>query len=214
MLRVAGKSMRDAYQAAYQSTGNDMTMRSNGAKVERRPHVKRFIEQIKTETSTALVKQVSGDLALDRRYVLENLKEIVERCMTRAPVLDRSGKPVTVETKQGTLAAAFMFDAKGANTALQLIGKELGMFVERKEVRHGPLAQASDEELDAELTQIARDLADITGKPLKRILMESVRAELAIDVTPTEHANAAAGDDDATDGTPGGESERADVGLQ
>jgi len=36
-----------------------------------------------------------------------------------------------------------------ANTALTLIGKELGMFIDRKEIRTGPLEDVPDEQLDA-----------------------------------------------------------------
>ena len=60
-------------------------------------------------------------------YVLSNLREIVERCMERAPVTNRSGAQVSDE--QGR--AVWCFDAKGANRALELLGKHLGMFTDR-----------------------------------------------------------------------------------
>lgn len=60
-------------------------------------------------------------------YVLENLVEIVERTMQRAPVLDRKGEPVTDEEGR----AVWQFDAKGANKALELLGKHLGIFTEK-----------------------------------------------------------------------------------
>ncbi len=60
-------------------------------------------------------------------YVLGNLVEIVERSMQRAPVLDRKGEPVTDEEGR----AVWQFDAKGANKALELLGKHLGIFTEK-----------------------------------------------------------------------------------
>lgn len=60
-------------------------------------------------------------------YVLSNLVEVVERTMQRAPVLDRKGEQVTDEEGR----AVWMFDAKGANRALELLGKHLGIFTDK-----------------------------------------------------------------------------------
>jgi phage terminase small subunit len=186
---VAGVPKAQAYRMAYSSSAADSTARSEGYKLCKRPQVAAYLEQLKAEAGKALLEHVANDLALDRKYVLGNLKEVVERCMERELVLDRNGKPVTVITKTGELAAVYTFDSKGANRALELIGKEFGMFVERKEVRHGALAEASDEELDAELGRLASELARVTGKPIKQILLDSMRGDLAIDVTQPEHSD-------------------------
>jgi hypothetical protein len=55
---------------------------------------------------------------VDREYVIRRLKENVERSMQAEPVRDRSGK----ETGRYT------YDGSVANRALELLGKELGMF--------------------------------------------------------------------------------------
>ena len=185
---VSGISQRKAYQMAYSSQSADSTAAREGSKLCKRPQVAAFLAKLRDETGKALIEHVAKDIALDRHYVLANLKEVVERCMERAPVLDRSGRPVRVTTKTGEISAAYTFDSKGANRALELIGKELAMFVERKEVRHGALAEASDEELDAELGRLASELARVTGKPIKQILLDSMRGDLAIDITQSEHS--------------------------
>lgn len=63
-------------------------------------------------------------------YVLGNLTEIVERCMQRRPVLNMGGKQVQDEEGNNLWA----FDAKGANRALELLGKHLGMFKDKVEM--------------------------------------------------------------------------------
>ena len=189
MCLASGMSQRQAYRNAYSNKANDKTAGHEGWRVSKLPAIAAYVEQLKTEAGKALTEHVAKDLALDRLYVMRNLKEVVERCMERELVTDRNGKPVTCVTKTGELAAVYTFDSKGANRALELIGKEFGMFVDRKEVRHGALADASDEELDAELGRLASELARVTGKPIKQILLESMRGDLAVDVTPTEHAD-------------------------
>jgi len=75
----------------------------------------------------ALIQEQVGKVAkqceLSQEWVLNNLKEVAERCMEAVPALDRHGN----ETGE------FTFQASGANRALELIGKHLGMFVERVE---------------------------------------------------------------------------------
>ena len=63
--------------------------------------------------------------AIDKSWVMMRLKQNLERAMAIEPVLDGRGKPTGVYKYQGAVA----------NRALELLGKELGMFVDRAEVR-------------------------------------------------------------------------------
>lgn len=51
-------------------------------------------------------------------WVLTNLKNVAERCMQAESLIDREGNPT----------GNWRFDAHGANKALELLGKHLGMF--------------------------------------------------------------------------------------
>ncbi len=53
--------------------------------------------------------------------MIENLKRNLERSMQERPVLDSSGKPT----------GEYRYAGNVANKALELLGRELGMFVER-----------------------------------------------------------------------------------
>ena len=68
-----------------------------------------------------------------REYVLRGLKTVAERCLQTAMVVNKRGDPVMCETPDGNLAVAYQFDAPGANRSLELLGKEIGMFVDRQE---------------------------------------------------------------------------------
>ena len=71
------------------------------------------------------------------------LKEVVNRCMQKVPVLDRHGKPTGV----------WKFDGKNANQALHLMGKDRGMFVDKVEVVN------PDKETDGKSDEEVRKMA-------------------------------------------------------
>lgn len=77
--------------------------------------------------------------AVDKAWVLSQLVENVNMGKQAEPVRDNEGNE-TGEYKQNLAAA---------NKALELIGKELGMFIERKEVRTGALDALPTSELEA-----------------------------------------------------------------
>ncbi len=76
--------------------------------------VRARVEQLKEEAANAA--------KLDRAWVLNQLHKVVARCMQIKPVY------VSVQP-----TGEYVFNAMGANKALELLGKELGMFVERRE---------------------------------------------------------------------------------
>ena len=81
------------------------------------------------EAIAAAKAERSSRVAVSADYVLSNLVEIVERSMQRAPVLTTRGKQARDE--EGN--ALWRFDAKAANKALELLGKNLGMFTDKIE---------------------------------------------------------------------------------
>lgn len=94
-------------------------------------------------------------------YVVNTILETIERCRQAEPVLDRNGEQVIVSTPTGELAPAFVFDAKSVLKGCELLGKHLGMFVEKKEIsgpNGGPIQQqnVTPEEL-AEAVKSVRD---------------------------------------------------------
>lgn len=88
--------------------------------------------KIGQENLTKLDIQHSVQKAMDNRsakteltaeWVLNNLKEVAERCMQAEPVLDREGN----ETGE------WKFEHAGANKSLELIGKHLKLFTDKVE---------------------------------------------------------------------------------
>ena len=109
----------NATQAAIRAGYSERTASRIGPQLLGKTCVREAIE--KAQAKRARRVEVTQD------YVIENLVEIVERSMQRAPVLDRKGEQVTDEEGR----AVWTFDAKGANRALELLGKHLGIFTDK-----------------------------------------------------------------------------------
>lgn len=109
----------NATQAAIRAGYSERTASRIGPQLLGKTCVREAIE--KAQAKRAQRVEVTQD------YVLANLVEVVERTMQRAPVLDRKGEQVTDEEGR----AVWTFDAKGANRALELLGKHLGIFTDK-----------------------------------------------------------------------------------
>ena len=109
----------NATQAAIRAGYSVKTAYRQGADLLQKTSIREAIE--KAQAKRARRVEVTQD------YVLSNLVEVVERTMQRAPVLDRKGEQVTDEEGR----AVWTFDAKGANRALELLGKHLGIFTDK-----------------------------------------------------------------------------------
>ena len=70
-----------------------------------------------------LQERIAKSVSLSREWVLEQLIDNAIQAKTRE-------------------------DGSVANRALELLGKELGMFIDRKEIRTGPLDEATPDELE------------------------------------------------------------------
>ena len=79
---------------------------------------------------------------LDSDYVVRNLMEVVARSLQQKPVMvyDPAAKgQVQATDEEGN--GVYQFDSYGANKALELLGKHLGLFKDRLQVEDAsPLA--------------------------------------------------------------------------
>lgn len=73
---------------------------------------------------------------IDADWVLTAAKRVYDRCMQDEPVLDRKGEPVMCTTANGSVAAAYTFDAAGANKALDTIGKHVNVNAFKTSIDH------------------------------------------------------------------------------
>lgn len=149
-----GGNASAAYRAAYNARGKQKTANEAASRLLNSGNIAARLAVLRASvTSKAMERAV-----VDRAYVLNSLQEVAERCMQSRPVLGAFGMPVMVETKKGDLAAAYTFNSNGANRALELMGKEIGMFVEREEKgkpgEFDDLKKKDEAELEAEAKEL------------------------------------------------------------
>lgn len=81
--------------------------------------------------------------SIDGSYIINGLKEVAERCMQRVPVMffNHITKEMEQETdEEGN--GVWKFDSQGANRALELLGKHVGIF-EKDNNQKRPLIQVN-----------------------------------------------------------------------
>lgn len=120
-----GKDTIEAYLwAGYEATA-DAPEKARKLRVSKRVK-ERVAELIHNEVRREKVatKKAAEKLSLTKEYVLSRLIENVERAMQAVPVLDKKGNPT----------GEYKYEGAVANKALELLGRELGLFVERKEI--------------------------------------------------------------------------------
>lgn len=106
----------NATAAAKRAGYSEKTAEEQGCRLLRNVKVQEALKEAQQERSEKL--------SLSAEWVLERFKLISDRCIQGEPVLDREGNPT----------GEWRFDSSGANKATEMIGKHLGMFVEKHEI--------------------------------------------------------------------------------
>jgi len=61
-------------------------------------------------------------------YVLDTIRETIDRCRQAQPVYDKKGERVMVEDRDGNMVPAFVFDSNAVLKGCDLLGKNLSLW--------------------------------------------------------------------------------------
>lgn len=122
--RAKGKSQEEAHKlAGYSGSRAAASMLEQKFNIaERIAEIIAEREQIYSQATAEAVERVS----LTKEWILATLMDNVQRAMQAQEVTDREGR--------GT--GEYVYQGNVANRALELLGKELGMFIDRKIVQN------------------------------------------------------------------------------
>jgi hypothetical protein len=113
---VRGLALGKTADKAYEDAGYKRN-RFNAARLKTKEHIAKRLNEL----NNGAAKKVT----LDKAWVLERLMKNARIAMGE--------EKITLSTKDGEEVATTDRDVSGANRALELLGKELGMFIERSE---------------------------------------------------------------------------------
>ena len=151
-----GVSATNAYIAAgYKTNAKAAAVSANRLlkRVDVATRVQELLERRQHIEEKATEKAIEKT-AITKEWVIKRLVENTERAMQNVPVLDHDGETI----------GEYRYEGSVANKALELLGKELGMFIERRINLNADLESMSDEDrrevLDTIDAEIARKQAD------------------------------------------------------
>jgi phage terminase small subunit len=116
-----GKKATEAYATAGFSPGKNGDNSRGAAQSASRLLRNAAVSARINELSLQVQRSRSTKAWLDREFVIENLKRNLERAMQAEPVCD----------SDGNLMGEYRYNGTVANRSLELLGREIGMFVER-----------------------------------------------------------------------------------
>jgi len=119
---ASGKTADEAYKLAgfTPNRGNASTLKAKQIVADR---VAELLGERETMHSQATAKAVEA-VGLTKGWIITKLVENAERAL----------QAVQAKSADGAPAGEFKYEGSVANRALELLGKELGMFVDRKEI--------------------------------------------------------------------------------
>lgn len=156
MAIAGGAKQHEAYlQAGYKGT------QPSANTMIRKPDMQERIHEIRTEQEEVrreASRKLAEDSTVDRAWIIRHLKHNTLAAMRGDPMYDKQGKPTGYNRP----------DRSAAMKGLELLGRTEGMFVDRTELgRPGDFSQLKDEELQAEIETVAKEL----GMPPDAVLL-------------------------------------------
>lgn len=116
----------NATQACIRAGYSKDTAYSQGQRLLKNVEIQNAIQQAMNERQQRT--------RIDQDYVINTIVDTIERCRQAKEVLNKDGEPVYIENADGELVPAYRFDASNVLKGAELLGKHLGMFVDRKEI--------------------------------------------------------------------------------
>lgn len=122
LLVFEGMSATQAYiKAGYKTDGH--AAETSSSRLMKSLGVQQYLAELQNRIAENFTPNAIR-VVVDRQWVMDKLVENVQRCMQAIPVLDAEGNP----------SGNWTWNPAGANKALELLGTEIGMFIERTEI--------------------------------------------------------------------------------
>ena len=154
-LVLAGSNQSDAYRTAYNAKNmSEKSLWVTACKLRANSKVALRLREIQL--------RAAQKVDLDRSWVIRKLMQNAEVCLadrTVKLILRKRGQPGQEGNNETETIEVHRHNPDAANKALELLGKEIGMFIERSEVgQPGEFADLKDEDLREAMVKEAQSL--------------------------------------------------------
>lgn len=141
---TSGKTQADAYRSSYNASRmQESTVYEKASRLMKTGNISARVAELRA----LVIERLTEKTSVDKAWVMAQLVEIVKMGKAAEPVTDA----------QGAAIGEYKTNLAASNRALELIGKEILMFIDRKEIKHSRLEEMNEEELDREISQKARE---------------------------------------------------------
>lgn len=111
--------------------GTQAAIRAGYSKKTAFSQASRMLRNVKVLSRVrALQAEKTAQLSISQDWVVHQLVEVVQKCKDPVPV-----ETWDYEEKEMVKTGEYMFDSKGATKALELLGKHLGMYIDKVETK-------------------------------------------------------------------------------
>ena len=108
-------------QSAIRAGYSKRTARNIAAENLAKPHLRAYIDQLRKERNARTL--------VDADFVINGLKEVASRCLQKVPVTEWDYESKCIKHRRDdTDNYIWEFDSAGANRALELLGRHVGLF--------------------------------------------------------------------------------------
>lgn len=139
---------------AYMATGAKKKNKGTAARFFGRPEIQGRVQEIIAErhaTERQVAQRAAAEAEIDRAFIMRGLRNNALLAQRGHPMYDRAGQ--RLKDAEGNYRYGKP-DLMAANRSYELLGREIGMFINRHEVGGpGDFARLTEEELNAQLVQ-------------------------------------------------------------
>jgi hypothetical protein len=105
------------------------------------------------------MRERSKRTEITQDYVLQTIRDTIERCRGLWPVTDNTGNPILVPTNEGEKVVLCAFKPLAVLRGAELLGKHLKMWTDRVEAKHD-VANGLAEQLRKARERVLRGMSD------------------------------------------------------
>jgi phage terminase small subunit len=153
----------NATQAAIRAGYSEKTAYSQGQRLLKKVEVLARIKELRAKQQ--------NETYMDSLWVLERLSQVIDRSMQAEPVMQWDP-----QAQELVPTGEYQYDSTGANKALELIGKHLGLF-DPKAKHIDALTKAQIEKIKAETAKIATETKGTSGTNINVVDFSNLSTE-------------------------------------